>query len=722
MLTSSLNRGFQFARTRPSLMVVLLCACICGGIFISNYNANNNTVSVEEKPNIILINLDDADAELLSAENLSARFPNLEMLANRGLCFTNTHATTPLCGPSRACLLRGQYAHNTGIRVNEPAAPEANGMTGGIRLYRDQGFFDDDLSTWMQDAGYRTMMVGKFLHGDFVNTVPQGWDDFYAHMGCRYYEFYRMTNELPHGKWNVSDPGVYRTNLETDQTISLLQAHADRKSKQPFFLYLNPLAPHNGAENEPMIDVDRYSDTWSQASLPKSANYDEPDIDDKSREFGDLALISHSWKVYMRGHYRDRLRATLSVDDQLGAIVEKLKELDELENTYIFVTSDNGFSLGQNRVFGKGHHFDHGSRIPLLVAGPGISNDCKNHLLAHIDLAPTIVDLAGGTVPDAVDGTSFKPLLDDPNSVAEDAWRDAILIENWETKSILGQQVLCASNTLRGYDTVYSELPSGDYEYYRLLDDPLQLENSYSSLSTVDRSKLAMQLRLLKTDGTPQIGISYPQAAAETFKAGVQLQGLVDAPQGVDSVRIALRDTATGRYWDGMQWQEGFGQVDAFIKKRTGLVTTWSYAFEPSKDQLPEGLVSFWSWGYDQIGQYTSPATLSFNLEAGEPKSTILVPRALDAMTGEFTIRGTAFSSEQADLVRLVVRRKADGEYWNGSEFQSDWTFHPSPVEADGSWSYSIDLDSGDYFVVSTAVDKSGTCETKPVINLFHVQ
>ena len=91
--------------------------------------------------------------------------------------------------------MRGQYAHNTGVLVNEPNAAIANGMTGGIRHYRDQGFFENDLSTWMQDSGYHTMMVGKFLHGDFVDTVPQGWDDFYCFMGSRYFEFYKMTNE-----------------------------------------------------------------------------------------------------------------------------------------------------------------------------------------------------------------------------------------------------------------------------------------------------------------------------------------------------------------------------------------------------------------------------------------------------------------------------------------------------------------------------------------------
>ena len=92
-----------------STLTLLVLAGICAPV---------TAQTAEEKPNIVLINLDDADAELLSDETLSIRFPNLEALANKGLRFTNTHSTSPLCGPSRACLLRGQYAHNTNIFIN----------------------------------------------------------------------------------------------------------------------------------------------------------------------------------------------------------------------------------------------------------------------------------------------------------------------------------------------------------------------------------------------------------------------------------------------------------------------------------------------------------------------------------------------------------------------------------------------------------------------------
>jgi len=579
----------------------------------------NTPVAAQQKPNIVLVNLDDADANLLSDDSLSLRFPNLESLANQGLRFTNTHSTTPLCGPSRACLLRGQYAHNTNVFINEPNADVANGMPGGMRLYREQGFYENDLSTWMQDAGYHTMMVGKFLHGDFDSTLPQGWDDFYSYMGSRYFEFFRLTNELPQGKWTRSEPGVYRTNSETEDALKVMQAHADSDSNKPFFLYLNPLAPHNGTN--------------------------ELDYSDKVGDFATLPRIPIIWENYINTHYRDRLLATLSFDDQLGAIVDKLEALGQLENTYIFVTSDNGFSQGENRVFGKGYHFDHATRVPLFVAGPGVTHDSKNHLLAHIDLAPTIVDIAGGTIPSFVDGTSFKQLIDDPNSVAENRWQEAILIENWETKSILGNDVLCAANTMRRYNAVYTEHATGEQEYYDLNSDPLQLDNSYSTLSSVGKATLALQLRSLKTDSDPLVGISSPSEPGKEFAGGVELNGIVDAPAGVIDVRLTLLDTVSRRFWNGEAWVSDFQQVSATVNR-----------------------------------------------------------------------------TNEADLVRVIIRRRSDGQYFNGTDFQSDWAFLPAPVTEDGTWSAAIDLDAGAYFVATYAIDSSGTREELPQVNLFFVE
>lgn len=679
----------------------------------------SGSLAAQEKPNIVLINLDDADANLLSDETLALRYPNLETLANRGLRFTNLHSASPLCGPSRACLLRGQYAHNTGILVNEPNAAVANGMPGGIRLYQDQGFFDNDLSTWMQDAGYHTMMVGKFLHGDFVDTIPQGWDDFYCFMGSRYYEFYKMTNEVLPRQWSRAEPGLYRTNDETQEALKVIQNHADSGSDEPFFLFLNPLAPHNGVDLR-MTDEDRYSDIWSDVMAPTGESYDEADVSDKVAGFENLPSIPGFWEVYVNEHYRDRLRAVLSFDDQLGAIVDRLEQLGKMDNTYIFVTSDNGFSLGENRVFGKGYHFDHASRVPLLVVGPGITSDTKNHLLAHIDLAPTIVDIAGGTIPSLVDGTSFKQLIESPNSVAERDWQEAVLIENWETKTIFSTPVLCAANTMRRYDTVYTEHATGDREYYDLAADPMQLNNSYTSLSIVGQAALALQMRSLKADGNPRVGVSFPEADGEMFEGELELSGIIDAPFGAAAVRLAVFDQTTRKFWDGSSWQSSFQQVSADIGRRTSLVSTWSYTFNPDQRDLSSGTIRTWVWGFDIAGRFTQPAVRSFSIEgASAPTSEIISPSRFSTQDTNFDFHGTAAS---ADHVRCILRRQTDGMYFDGTNFQTDWTFIRVPVAEDGTWQTSIETEPGRYFAITYAINKAGAREMAPNIHFFFIQ
>ena len=488
-----------------------------------------------------------------------------------------------------------------------------------------------------------------------------------------------------------------------------------------FFLCLNPLGPHSHSGGPGMVD-NRYLNYWKLAAAPRGLNYDEPDLSDKRGEFAGLTKISRGWEKYIDNHYRDRLRATLSLDDQLGLIVEKLEDMGVMENTYIIVTSDNGYSLGENRVFGKGYHYDHGSKVPLLVLGPNIQPATANHLLGHIDLAPTIVDLAGGTVPDEIDGISFKPLLDSPESVPDTEWRDSILIENWESKIIFGKSILAATNAMRRYDSMYIEHPNGEREYYDLANDPLQLENTFDALSIVGKSALELQLRSLKTDGAPKVGVSYPAKNAVMHQSGLQIRGIADAPKGVSAVRVALQDQVTGKFWDGEQWVDGFRQVGANVENQFGMIAKWSVGFEPTEENIPEGLVLAWAWSYDSMGRFSNSFYRSFRIEAGGPESTVISPMVKSVLTGSVKCEGTAFSSGQIKLVRFVLRRASDGHYWNGNEFQAEWKFIELPVAQDGSWSQTVNVEPGNYFAVSYAVDHADGYERTPAINFFTVR
>ena len=172
----------------PIILWLILC--------VASTTATAQQTSTIGRPNIVLINLDDADAELLQDRMLDQYYPHMRDLARRGIRFTNCHATTPFCAPSRAALFRGQYAYETGVKVNDPSNIDSNGFTGGYGEFLARGHDQAELGVWMKNAGYRTMHVGKYHHHDFDNVVPDGWDDFRVTLGSRYFETFRFTNQF----------------------------------------------------------------------------------------------------------------------------------------------------------------------------------------------------------------------------------------------------------------------------------------------------------------------------------------------------------------------------------------------------------------------------------------------------------------------------------------------------------------------------------------------
>ena len=199
----------------------------------------------QDRPNIILINLDDADVDLLAPAEIQNRFPEMEEFALQGINFTNMHVTTSLCTPSRASLFRGQYAHNTRIRGNGGGRVRDNGFLGGHQAYVELGHDHNDISTWMQDIGCRTMMVGKYITGDVVDVVPPGWDDFYSSRGNKYFGAKRFTNRFAaEGRFETIDNGLSRTIEEMNDALRLIDEQRAFRPEQPFFLYLAPLNSH----------------------------------------------------------------------------------------------------------------------------------------------------------------------------------------------------------------------------------------------------------------------------------------------------------------------------------------------------------------------------------------------------------------------------------------------------------------------------------------------
>src|ERR671916_1405273 len=169
-----------------STVLALIAVCLLGA------GCDSPPDQTSDRPNVILILTDDLDARLL--EEHPADFPNLEGLAAEGATFENAFVTDPLCCPSRATILRGQYAHNHDILGNEPPH-------GGFEKFRAMGHQNSTLATWLQDGGYRTILVGKYMNGYEGTHVPPGWDEWYAVSGN-----YMSTQLNENGRINDYDP------------------------------------------------------------------------------------------------------------------------------------------------------------------------------------------------------------------------------------------------------------------------------------------------------------------------------------------------------------------------------------------------------------------------------------------------------------------------------------------------------------------------------------
>ena len=681
--------------------------------------------SGDSQPNIILINLDDADFDLLSPVNIDKRFPCMQQLVTQGLYFSNLHVSTPICGPSRACLFRGQYAHRTNIRINDPDNPNSSGFTGGMPSYVRHGLIDEDLSVWIKRAGYRTMLVGKYLNGKIVRGIPPGWDDYCNSLGASYYNTLQYTNlENPRGSFKQLAPGVYRTAAETDDAVALIQTHLDSGSDSPFFLYLAPLAPHQPAANATGGAAETpYSRWWTQAVVPFAPDIREKDFSDKSNLINWLKPFNAHRSHYADQVYRDRLRSTRSVDDMFGAIMEQLETNDLLDNTYVLLTSDNGFHLGHQRLMGKGHGYDRSTRVPLYVMGPGVpAGHQANHLLAHVDITATLLDLTQAAPTVAQDGKSFRQLLNDPSSADPAQWRSPVLIQNWESRTLQGnggRTVAFASTGLRLYDAIYTEWADGTPEYYDLTSDPYQLENRYETLADLEKQALETLLRQSKSEMLPVTSISMPLRHNQLVSDQFTVTGLAEDNLGVTDVRLTIRDVQSKQYWNGEDWIDERFNVQAELKRPGQQISTWQYNhLPPSENELRK--VAVWARAYAEGKQYDlHPAVRRLRIQPARPMGEILFPLSGQMVSGSVVIRGERGAAHGINDVQLVIVKLKDRMYWDGSEWTSQWSAVTPDIQ-DQVWEYKADLDEGDYFI-SSRLRNSHFVQQPPATSRFTV-
>ncbi len=575
----------------------------------------------DTRPNIVLINLDDAERELIATPVLEKFLPNIHRLATTGLQFSNCHVTTPLCGPSRACLLYSQHAHRTGIRANRDNGPLANGYAGGYQVLVDGGIARQHVGTWMQSAGYRTLAVGKYLHELPDTFAAPGWDEILMARGDRYFKTYftRARNGEEKIQFEAGE-GEFRTDLESTEMQTMLELHKTITfaRRRPFFFYLAPMAPHEPTSGQTMI-APRHVGLGEAASLPWSESFDEDDMSDKPDQFKALRPLGRYRMVKFKKTFRRRVEALMSVDEQIGKLCQKLDDEGELNNTWIFLTSDHGYLLGHHRMVGKQVPYNRSTNVPLIVwhakiekrsdSRAELSLDQRvsdqrvlnkrvlnkrrlDHLVSHLDLAPTFLDLAGQSCPRS-DGKSFAALLESPDAIDPGAWRDVLLIQNFERKRVFNDVCQCAYVALRTRDELYIQWANGQREYYDLQKDPDQLDNSWKGLQRDQRQAFEGRLRrarLATPTGTggrptePVVTLANPTKFEPMDGDDFTISGMTEDDRAVDTVQLSIRHPGSKKFWNGAQWQSAEVRVEAELANRGGILSVWSYALE--KEQL----------------------------------------------------------------------------------------------------------------------------------------
>jgi len=423
-------------------------------------------VSSPRKPNLLMITLDDASAADME------HMPHLQRLvADQGVTLEDGLAPTPICVPARASLLTGQNAGNHG-------ALTINGEGGGFEAFDDA----DTLPVWLQDAGYHTMFVGKYLNhygqDGSQSYVPPGWDDWRGTIDPTTYNFL-------HPSFNVNgdrlDYDEYVTDVESRHSTQMIERAAD--ITKPWYLWVNHVAPHHGGKPTPddpekvfpddpkplatTTPAKRDQDSFDDLPLP-----DKPNMFEDTSDKGIVKAARKRWSDDRRQQLTEvnqqRVESLQSVDRSIRDTMRTLRRTGQLDETYVVVTSDNGFTVGEHNLAEKLWYFREILNVPMIIRGPGLPKGTTSTApVTNADWAPTFAALAGATPTRDVDGTNVLPYL------TTDAAQRVVPIEAYPVKG--GRTPLYTGVTVGPW--TYVEGKGGRPELYYREVDPYENSN-----------------------------------------------------------------------------------------------------------------------------------------------------------------------------------------------------------------------------------------------------
>jgi arylsulfatase A-like enzyme len=442
-----------------------------------------------ERPNVVLIVTDDQRFDELNL------MPTLQPeLQARGVTFTNGFVSNPLCCPSRASILTGNFSHTTGVYRNV-------GKNGGWNAFKKHE--GSTIATWLHDAGYRTSLIGKYLNGyegAEATRIPPGWDDWHALIlggkgseGRGGYYGYTLDNQGTLETYGNGEAS-YSTDVMASKAKLFIQT---TPSDQPLFLYFAPRAPH-----EPATPPRRYRNAFTDLPPYHPPNLNESDFHDKPQWAQLLMPLLDESALESLDRFRlKQLRSLMAVDDAVRTILDELSDTGRLQNTMIIYTSDNGMSNGEHRWPDKTVAWEAALRVPMIFrydpVTSSVAGDGRDDLVLNVDIAPTIAEAGGVTPTGGTEGRSWLQLLQGA------PWRSDLMLEHL-FEAVPPIPSYCGVRTAQ---FKYVEYSDGSEELYDMLLDPYELE-SRAADPAYRALKLALHRRMVQLCTPPPPGFT----------------------------------------------------------------------------------------------------------------------------------------------------------------------------------------------------------------------
>ncbi len=438
------------------------------------------------RPNFLIVLTDDQRWDALGVvqdeQGDRARFPwlktpNLDRLAQSGVRFRNAFSVLSLCSPSRASFLTGQYGDRNGILNNNTEFAASN----------------TTYATLLRDQGYATGYVGKWHMGK--QTERPGFDETatYIEQGA-YFDCEFLVNGKPEKTTGWVD------DMATDYALEYLRRH----SNEPFLLMLGFKTSHD--DYQPPA---RHADTYSGETARSVPNLESQAVYQK--EAAAKALTSATTQSKQRNRSEEILnymRCVTAIDENVGRLLDELARLGLEHDTVVVFAGDNGFHLGEHGIYNKRDAYEESMRIPLLVRYSALAKAAPcDEMVLNIDLAPTILDLAGVAVPSAIQGRSWRPLLEGSTS----PWRDSFYFHYRKERPKIALPNIHAVRTKDAKLIVYEDRPEW-MELYDLAADPYETQNLADVPANQKLKKsLAQTLARLRREATAGAATSAPK-------------------------------------------------------------------------------------------------------------------------------------------------------------------------------------------------------------------